>query len=110
LDPTGLTQYAFLYAFDRGGLWDVQRVGPDQVYVDAFKDFANVAIGLYGAAAGIPQSNLLSITNWRAGTSTFAPDTRYDPVYTNTPQRIVNDINAGYGLVQSGRIGPSPSQ
>ena len=107
-DPDGMTAYASLLYFDRGGAWDVQRVGHGQVYVDALKEYANLVIGLYGAAAGIPMSVILDITNWKAGSSSFAPGTVYDPVYTHTPDRIVYDIKTCYGLVTSGRIGPSP--
>jgi hypothetical protein len=54
-------------------------------------------------AAGAPQWGVLYS---REG-STIRVAKQYDPVYTNTPQRIIYDIKTGYGLVNSGRIGPS---
>lgn len=54
LDPNGIQPYANLLLFDRGAAWDVQRVGPNRTYVDAFKDFANVAIGLYAGRGRHP--------------------------------------------------------
>ena len=49
------TAYAGLVNFGIGQAWDLQRVGSDRLFVGAFTDFSNVAIGLYGASAGCPK-------------------------------------------------------
>lgn len=53
-DGAGMTALSGLPYFHRGGDWDIQRIGPDGEFVSAYRDAANVAIGLYGAAAGLP--------------------------------------------------------
>lgn len=109
LDGTGV--YAGLAAFIHGGPLDVQRVGPRAVYVDAFKDFANVAIGLYAAAAGIPQDATLFFANkYAALKSGFSAKQKMDPTYPNMTDYGVYDIKLGYQLYQSGLIGPSQSR
>jgi RHS repeat-associated protein len=108
-DPNGISAYAGLYDFARGGSLDVQRVGPPGVFVPAFVDFANVAIGLYAAAAGIPQETTLSIANRYAATSVFAPRAVRDPTYQNLRIENAFDIRLGYQLVYTGRIRPTPT-
>jgi hypothetical protein len=108
LMSAGSQTLANLINFRIGGSWDVQRVGPGKMFVGAFTDFANVAIGLYGAAAGIPRGTLLSIANQAAAQfSRFAPNAAMHPTYTSL--RVVNvyDINKGYDLYQKGQIGPT---
>lgn len=93
--------------FWHGADWDIQRIGPDGQYVGAFRDAANVAIGLYGAAAGLPQSAVLEVANQAARFSNFAKNDPKTQNYTYLPERNIYDIKQGYALFQSGRIGPS---
>ena len=55
------TAAAELSRFFTGGPWDAQRV--DGVPVRQYRDYATVAIGLYGAAAGIPLDEMLGQEN-----------------------------------------------
>jgi hypothetical protein len=107
LDPTRMVGLVGLAAFIQGGPLDVQRVGPGPVYVDEFKHFANVAIGLYAAAAGIPQDVTLFIANrYATKKSRYAPDQKMDAMYPNMSDYGVYGIKLGYRLYQSGSIGP----
>src|SRR6185312_6260373 len=66
-DEPGTTAFANLVNFEPGAAWDIQRVGQDGQYTAAFRDAANVALGLYGASAGLSQSVVLEIANQAAG-------------------------------------------
>jgi RHS repeat-associated protein len=99
--------YANLANFGVGGPWDIQRVGSDTWMTGQFRDVANLAIGVYAASAGIPLSTVLSIANDSVSMgmmSRWAPGTDMDTTYTSLPQRNVQDITIGYGLVTSGRV------
>jgi hypothetical protein len=94
-----------LMAFGQGGDWDVQRVGPDRVFIGQFVDFATVAIGLYGAQIGMSADQLLSMQDEYARQySRFADDTVMDSKYTHLPARNVYNTYLGYDLYRSGRI------
>jgi hypothetical protein len=106
-DTPGMTAFVTLANFYPGGIWDIQRVGPSgqYVYVSAFRDAANVALGLYGAAADLPQSVVLEIANQVARfSSNFAKNDPRAKNFTHLPQRDVDDIKQGYALFRSGRI------
>jgi hypothetical protein len=60
--------YARLFWFQHGGRYDIQRVGSDKEPTKGFEDFGNVAIGLYGAAANLPEHTVLSIADGVAAT------------------------------------------
>jgi hypothetical protein len=93
--------------FRQGGPWDLQRVGPDRMFIKDFTDFSTVAIGLYGAAAGIPADTLLSIQDrYAAGHSNFGP-AKMDAKYTHLAEKNVWNTRLGYDLYSSGRIGAS---
>lgn len=93
--------------FGHGGLWDAQRVGGE--YVDEYRDYATIAIGLYMAAAGVPMEEALSIENeYARRRSHFNPDEAKDDVYTSLPRRNVRNTEIGYELYKSGRITPGP--
>jgi len=81
--------------------------GSDRAPVRDFVDFSAVAIGLYGAAAGIPLDTLLSIQDrYAAGHSKFGP-VRMDKTFTHLPEVNVWNTRLGYDLVASGRISSS---
>jgi hypothetical protein len=86
-------------------------VGTDGRNTPAFVNFATVAIGLFGASAGIPAGEILSYQNTYAGLfSVFSPGTVYDTYYTHLPASNVFNTNTGYRLYQSGLVGPSRGQ
>jgi len=90
--------------FRQGGAWDAQRVG--RKFHKEFVDDATVNIGLYGAAAGITQGQLLSVQDsYAALQSHFSPGTKMDAVYVHLPERNVQNTKLGYELFNSGRIG-----
>lgn len=100
-----INSYSALAFFKIGGPWDWQRVGPDRVFVQEFRDFASVQIGMYAAAANIPMENVLAISDWYASKfSTFRPGTVYNKVYTHLPDLNVYNERLGYDLVKSGKI------
>jgi hypothetical protein len=94
---------AQLAKFGQGGPWDAQRVQGQ--FVEDYRDYATIAIGLYMAAAGVPIDMTLQIENeyarWR---SHFDRDEQMDSVYTSLPTRNVRNTQIGYELYQSGRI------
>ncbi len=102
-----ISAYTSLSNFSRGGPWDVQRTGPGTRVMPEFIDVATVNIGLYGAAAGIPEGRLLGIENRYARDSRFG-NVPMDPQYTNLPLRNVWNTRLGYQLYNSQRVGPAP--
>ena len=101
--------YARLFWFQHGGRYDLQRVGSDKNTTEAFEDFANVAIGLYGAAANLPEHTMLSIADGYAATrSRFSRDATRDSIYSHLRVENVYDIKKGYELYRSGQIGEAP--
>ncbi len=97
--PLGLKNFA------QGGPWDFQRVGADLTFDPQFVDFANVAIGLYAAADGIPQSVALTVANYYAeGHSNFGPTFVADSQYSYLRVQAVYDIQLGYQLYNSGAV------
>jgi hypothetical protein len=88
--------------FGQGGLWDAQRV--DGHFVDEYRDYATITIGLY-MAAGVSMRIALLVQNiyaWR--NSTFDPEEKMDAVYSHLPLRSVRSTELGYELYRSGRI------
>ena len=73
-------------------------------YVRDYNNYANIAIGLYMAAAGVNIDDALSIADSYAAhrSSSNLPK---DEVYTHLPRRDVENIKKGYALYFSGRIG-----
>ena len=107
----GLMGVAGLANFRQLGPWDIQRIGSDVQPTKPFIDSANVVIGLYGAAAGLPQEVTLQIANQRAKqTSDFGPNANMNSTYPHLRNENVYDIQEGYRLYESGRIGPSTSK
>ena len=95
-----------LMKFRQGGPWDSQRI--KGVPIPQFVDYATVALGLYGAAAGIPIQTLFIIQDYYAWFKSQYPEgTVYDETYTHLPERNVGNTELGYELYKSGKIGPS---
>ncbi|HKO06589.1 MAG TPA: hypothetical protein VJ487_02665 [Alphaproteobacteria bacterium] len=95
-----------LIKFGQGGPWDSQRI--KGVSVPEFVDYATIAIGLYGAAAGIPIETLFAIQdNYAWIMSQYPKGTVYDETYTHLPERNVGNTELGYELYKSGKISPS---
>ncbi|MFI4987221.1 MAG: hypothetical protein ACHQF3_07255 [Alphaproteobacteria bacterium] len=95
-----------LFNFQQGGAWDAQRIEGRNMH--EFVAYATLAIGLYGAAAGIPMDVMLEIENLYARfSSRFGEKVEKDKVYTRLPETNVENTKLGYELFESGRIGPS---
>ncbi|MEI8326009.1 MAG: hypothetical protein WCH44_11715 [Betaproteobacteria bacterium] len=66
-------------------------------------DAATVAIGVYAASAEMSISGILSVQNFVARNSVYAPGTVMDSTYTHLPARNITNTQVGYDLVKSGR-------
>jgi hypothetical protein len=96
-------QLGRLLQFRQGGPWDAQRLG--NTFHDQFVDYSTVAIGLYAAAAGIPENKILSIENAYAGSkSEFGSDAVHDKKYPNLAERNVKNTYIGYAAYQANRV------
>jgi len=91
--------------FKQGGPWDAERIPSERVYVSEYHDPANIFIGLYMAATGVPLGDglLIADTYARLKSSFQGPK---DEVYTHSSRQDVIDIKMGYDLYRSGRIRP----
>ena len=95
--------------FRQGGRWDAQRI--DGRNHAEFVDYATFALGLYAAAAGIPEDEVLTIENVYAGlNSSFPQKVARDPHYANLPERNVSNTRKGYEAYQQGRVGTSEAR
>ena len=68
-----------------------------------YRDYANLVIGLYFAAAGIKFEDGM----WFADTYAKYSSSFHEPmdeIYTHLPKRDVLDMKMGYDLYESGRI------
>jgi len=72
-------------------------------------DGATIALGLYAAAAGMPEDELLKMQNdYAREFSSFRPGTEMNiPDHQFLPKRNVINTHIGYELYRSGRIGPT---
>lgn len=103
-----IAAYANLFKFHQGNAWDIQRVGSDTKSTESFIDAANVAIGLYAAAAGLPKDTTLGIANDYAAVFSNYRNAPKDQTYTHLSKQDAEDMRLGYALYQSGKVGPSP--
>ena len=87
-----------LYNFRQNGPWDAQRT--NGVLIDAYVDYATVAIGLWGAAANISEDEMLTIENEYARRYSKYSDPTRDSFYTYLPPRNVENTRIGYRLFQ----------
>lgn len=64
-----------------------------------------MAIGLYTAANGMSEEEILIISNvYAALFSRYKEGTKFDEVYTFLPARNVHNTRLGYELYRSGRV------
>ncbi len=99
---------ARLARFRQGCAWDAQRLGGH--FHAEFVDYATVAIGLYAAASGITRNEILGIQDrYAARYSRFAAGTLMHRTYTHLPARNVANTEAGFKLIETGRIKPTIS-
>jgi len=73
------------------------RAFPDAKY----RDYATVAIGLYAAAAGISEREILIIQNMYAWTNGRFGDEARDKTYTHLLQRNVENTHLGYTMFRT---------
>ena len=108
-EPASLAYQAMeLCHFDRGYLWDAQRI--NHTYHPEFVDYATVAIGLYAAANGIPEKDILTVQNLRARDSHFDSRVKMDGTYTHLPTRNVENTHLGYELYRQHKIAATPER
>ena len=91
--------------FVHGGPWDAERIPNEHVYVRDYHDPANIFIGLYMAATGIPLSDGLLIADTYARLKSDFQGPK-DEVYTHSLRQDIIDMKMGYDLYRSGRIRP----
>jgi hypothetical protein len=91
--------------FKHGGPWDAERISSEGAYVTEYHDPANMFIGLYLAATGVPQNDglLIADTYARFFSNFEGPK---DATYPHLSQQNVADVKMGYDLYWSGRIRP----
>jgi hypothetical protein len=84
-----------------GGPWDAESMQGQRI--PEYRDYANLVIGLYFAAAGIKFEDGM----WFADTYAKYSSSFHEPmdeIYTHLPKRDVLDMKMGYDLYGSGRI------
>jgi hypothetical protein len=95
--------YSLLLPVSPGGSLDAERFDFSRV-ID-YRHYLNIMIGVYGAAAGLDQDDVLStIDDCAVNFSRFGRNDRLDDVYTHSAKQDVEDTKLGYRLYQSGRI------
>jgi hypothetical protein len=86
-----------------GGSLDAERF--DFSRVRDYRHYLNIMIGVYSAAAGLDQDDVLSaIDDYAKLFSNFDAKERLDEVYTHSARQDVEDTKLGYRLFQSRRI------
>jgi hypothetical protein len=96
-------EFAQLRKFKQGGPWDAQRINGS--FHAHFVDYATVIIGLYAAASGMTEDDILTIENaYAALFSHFQPGTVMDQIYTHLPFVNVFNTRLGFQLYKSRRI------
>lgn len=95
--------YFELNQLGQGGALDAERYGLS--YVTDYRDYANIGIGLFMAAANVDIDDALTMADIYAEfRSKFSTDETMDQVYTHLAERDVRDVRLGYQLYNSGRI------
>jgi hypothetical protein len=95
--------YSLLAPVSPGGALDAERF--DFTRVTDYRHYLNIMIGVYAAAAGLDQDDVLSaVDDYALHFSRFGPKEAKDDVYTHSAKQDVNDTKLGYRLYQSGRI------
>ncbi len=107
LYPAIISQFLYqkLGNFGQGHPWDAQRVG--HIWHKEFVDFSTVAIGLYAAALGLSETEILIIeTAYATKHSEWSKGTEFDPILRYLPTNNVINTKKGVDLYESGRIVP----
>jgi hypothetical protein len=108
-EPAKLAYQAIeLCHFDRWYPWDAQRI--NHTFHPEFVDYATVAIGLYAAASGIPEDEILTVQNIRARDSHFDPGQKMDDTYTHLRTANVENTHRGYELYRQHKIAATPER
>jgi hypothetical protein len=95
--------YSLLLPVSPGGSLDAERFDFSRV-ID-YRHYLNIMIGVYGAAAGLDQYDVLStIDDYAINFSRFGANEDKDRIYTHSAKQDVDDTKLGYRLYQSGRI------
>lgn len=81
---------------------DAQRITGH--FYDKYVEYAAIAIGLYAAAYGIPEDEILEMENREAGK--FSKDREFSKIYKNIPEDNVKWTDIGYELHKSRKIFP----
>lgn len=102
-----VARYAYLYKhlknFGQRQQWDAQRIGKQ--YHREFVAYASAALGLYAAALGLSQEEILEISNlyaWK--NSTFKRDTEYDSDFSHLAKYNVENTKIGMDLYNSVKL------
>jgi hypothetical protein len=92
-----------LLPFIHGGSLDAERF--ESNYVQEYRHYTSIALGIFMAAAGVSREDMLSIANAYAKRfSTFSAKEVPDERYTSSAQQDIEDNLRGYELYESGRI------
>jgi hypothetical protein len=87
----------------QGHVWDVQRF--QGTSLPQFTPAASIYIGIYGAAAGIPEQMMQEIRNDYAFVSSkWSSGTVMNSTYTSLPNVNVDNVHIGYQLVLDGQV------
>lgn len=98
---------ADLYNFRQAGPWDAQR--HDGRWVREWVDYATIAIGLYAAAVGLREGEILSLQNGYAYVFPDFGSAPKDETYRSLAKPNVFNTRTGFDLYKSGRIAAEPT-
>jgi len=87
---------------DITGPWDAQRANGK--FYPEFRDFANVAIGLYAGAAGLTANQVNMVADVYAASAGSRYQDALDPVFTNLAERNVVSVELGVTLQRNADI------
>lgn len=91
-----------LLKFVRGFPWDTQRL--DGEYFREWVDYATIAIGVYAAAAGLSEHQILIVQNIYASILSDFGNAPRDQEYPNLPRRNVRNTRIGFRLYRQGQF------
>lgn len=108
LEAAGHLLLADLPKFRQAGPWDAQRLHGQ--FVREWVDYATIAIGLYAAAAGLSESEILGLQNSYAWVWSNFGSAPKDRTYTNLAERNVRNTQLGFRLYREGNYGMASPQ
>lgn len=91
-----------LVQFRMGGPWDAQRANGR--FYPEFRDFANVAIGLYAGGAGLTADQINFVADQYAARAGSRYMDALDPVFTHLAERNVISVELGVSLQRNGEV------